>query len=78
MNRACRVEIVSRFGTQYEGACACGLAESGLSKIVRGKLRPSDKELLKLERVFGPKVRTILGVDKPRASKNGARISEIS
>ena len=78
MNRAFRVEIVSRFDTQYEAACACGLAESRLSKIARGKLRPSDKELLKLERVFGTKVRTILRFDKPRASKNGAKISEIS
>lgn len=53
MNRKLKSAIILRFDNQGDAAQALGLAESRLSRLIRERVRPSDKELKAFARVFG-------------------------
>lgn len=53
MNRKLKSEIVLRFDNQSDAAQALGLAESRLSRLIRERVRPSDREMKAFARVFG-------------------------
>ena len=48
-----RGELIKQFGHQYRAANELGFRESRLSQILGGRVKPTEKERSRLERVLG-------------------------
>ena len=53
VNLELKAELIRRYGSQIEAAKALGLAENRLSYIVRGHIKPSERERKALEDALG-------------------------
>ncbi len=53
VNISLKAELVRRFGTQVEAAKAMGIRENRLSYIVRGHIKPSEREHKALAEALG-------------------------
>ncbi len=58
-----KAQLIKQFGSQVEAAKTTGIRENRLSYIVRGHVRPSEREAL--ERALGKaRVRRLLKIDR--------------
>ena len=53
INNRLKGECIIRFGSETETARRAGMQLSRLSLIIRGHLRPTEKDVAKLAKVFG-------------------------
>jgi hypothetical protein len=53
MNRQLKAAIVLRFDNQSDAAQALGLQESRLSRLIRERVQPSERDIKAFARVFG-------------------------
>lgn len=53
MNLPLRLELIKRFGTQVSAAKELGIRENRLSYIIRGHVKPSNRERKALQRTLG-------------------------
>jgi hypothetical protein len=67
MNRQLKAAIVLRFDNQSDAAQALGLQESRLSRLIRERVQPSERDIKAFARIFGPdKTNALLGgEDRP-------------
>jgi len=54
LNWNLKTVLVEKFGSQISAASQIGIAQNRMSYIIRGHVRPSDREWKALERALGP------------------------